>query len=138
MNPRINCITLAVDDLKKSLAFYRDGLGLPTKGNADDADHIVFELQNGFYLVFVERSEFAGYTKFINQTGAEKGTSECILSYFASSKEEVDIILKQAETASGIPSIEAKEQPWGYAGFFKDPDGHMWEVTWNANLTEEG
>jgi predicted lactoylglutathione lyase len=137
MKPRINCITFAVDDLKKSLAFYRDGLGLPITGAAEDTDHLVFELQGGLYLVLVVRNDFAGFTKFVNQTDAEKGASESILSYFASNKEEVDAILKQAEAASGIPSTEAKEQSWGYAGFFTDPDGHMWEVVWNSNFREE-
>lgn len=137
MKARINCITLPVDDLKQSLAFYRDAVGLPYEGSAEDVDHIVFVLEGGLYLVLVARSEFAGFTKFVNQTDAARGTSECILSYFAASREEVDTLLKRAETASGIPSTEPKEQSWGYAGYFTDPDGHMWEIMWNSSFTEE-
>jgi len=137
MKPRINCITLGVDDIARSLAFYRDGLGLPTPDNTNGADHAALALPGGLYLVLVLRAEFAGYTKFTNQTDAQRGTSECILSYFASGKEEVDSILNRIEAAGGAVPDRAKDQPWGYAGFFSDPDGHMWEIVWNAEFTAD-
>lgn len=85
MKPRINIITLAVDDLEKSLAFYRDGLGLPTEGLTEGADQVLFEM----YLVLNHRSELVEINRSI---GGEK-LSQVILSYFSESKEEVDLIL---------------------------------------------
>jgi len=127
MKPTI-CITLAVDDLKKSLAFYRDGLGLPAQFSAelkDGADRTAFELAGDLWLVLMPRAEFAKCTKIAHQPDAPRGSSECILSYFAASKEDVDAILKRANVASGAMPGEAEEQPWGYSGYFTDPDGHL-------------
>jgi len=128
MKPTINCITLAVDDLKKSLAFYRDGLGLPAQFSAeleDGADCTAFELRVDLWLVPMPRAEFAKCSKIAHQPDAPRGSSECILSYFAASKEDVDAILKRANVASGAMPGEAEEQPWGYSGYFTDPDGHL-------------
>jgi catechol 2,3-dioxygenase-like lactoylglutathione lyase family enzyme len=93
MRARINIITLAVDDLEKALRFYRDGLGLPTKGIAEGfSDHVLFEMENDLSLVLFLRSETA---KLANQPVSQRSAAESILSYFASSKEEVNDILRQ-------------------------------------------
>lgn len=134
MKTRINCITLAVDQLEKSLVFYRDGLGLPTKDVADATDHLALELPGDLYLVLLLREEFSEFAKLANQQEVLRGMSECILSYFAASKEEVDAILTRVEAAGGEIPSQAKEHPWGYAGYFTDPDGHLWEVMWNSKL----
>lgn len=134
MQPRINCITLAVEDLERSLKFYRDSLGLPTDTIADLTDHVVFNLQGGLHLVLILRAEFNEFTRIAGQADSTSGSSNCILSYFATDKGEVDAVLKRAEAASGARSIQAKDQPWGYAGYFTDPDGNLWEVMWNPRL----
>jgi predicted lactoylglutathione lyase len=137
MSTRIHCITLAVDDLKKAHAFYRDGAGLPMPDINDETDHIPIELPGNLYLVLVRRADFTQYTKLTNQTDTARGSSECILSYFAASKEAVDALLKRVEAAGGTVPSQATDQPWGYAGFFTDPDGHMWEIVWNPNFPAE-
>ncbi|MEX0760976.1 MAG: VOC family protein [Dehalococcoidia bacterium] len=135
MKPTINCITLPVDDLQKSFAFYRDGLGMPAEGMAGEQDHVAFELPGDLYLVLISRSEFAGFAGFVDQSTAQPGISECILSYFASSREEVDSVLESARSAGASPTTP-KDNPWGYSGYFTDPDGHMWEVTWIPDPVE--
>jgi Glyoxalase/Bleomycin resistance protein/Dioxygenase superfamily len=80
------------------------------------------------------RAEFAKCTKIANQPDAPRGSSECILSYFAASKEDVDAILKRANAAGGAVPGEAEDQPWGYSGYFTDPDGHLWEIMWKPAL----
>lgn len=134
MKPRINCISLPVDDIQKSLSFYKDGLGFPAQTFGEEADHIVLDLQSNLCLVLILRSEFTGFTKLANQTDAARGSSECILSYFAESREEVDAILQRVEAVGGSLAGEPKDQPWGYAACFTDPDGHIWEVMWNPKL----
>lgn len=137
MKPSINCITLAVNDLKRSLTFYRDGLGLPTPDIAEVDDHAALELEGGLYLVLILRAEFAEFARLANQADAAQGSSECILSYFTASREEVDAILKRVEAAGGTIAGQAKDKPWGYAGYFTDPDGHLWEIMWNPKLTNQ-
>jgi uncharacterized protein len=137
MKPRINCITLAVDNIEKSLAFYRDGLELASERIAGGDDHTAFFLPGDLCLVLILRDGFAGFTKLADQTNAARSVSECILSYFAASQEEVDTILKRVAAAGGEIASPAKEQPWGYAGLFKDPDGHLWEVMWNPHITSK-
>ncbi len=134
MTTSIHCITLAVDDVARSAEFYGKGLGLPVEGVPEGADHIPIQFPNGLYLVLTDRASFSEFTRLTGQADAPAGTSECILSYFASSKEEVDEVLRRVGAVGEAPPVPAQEKPWGYAGFFKDPDGHMWEVLWNANV----
>jgi predicted lactoylglutathione lyase len=126
MKPRINIITLAVDDLERALRFYRDGLGLPTKGIIEGfSDHVVFDMENGLSFVLFLRSETA---KLAHQPVSQRSAAESILSYFASSREEADDILKRVKAAGGSFPKEPEDLPWGYTAYFQDPDGHIWEV----------
>jgi uncharacterized protein len=134
MKPTIHCVTLPVDDLKRSFRFYKNGLGLSAGEPDETADHVAFTLEDKLYLVIILREEFAKFTTMANQPDAPKGTSECVLSYFTVSREEVDTILGKAEIAGGVLTGTARDQPWGYAGFFKDPDGHLWEIMYNPGL----
>jgi predicted lactoylglutathione lyase len=135
MKTRVDCISLPVESLDATVAFYRDGLGWPI-GNVDEkADHIPLQLANGSYLVFIERLDYPTFTNMAALAVAPKGASGCILSYFADSKAEVDEIMHRA-AASGAKTVEAAERPWGYAGLFTDPDQHLWEVLWNANVAK--
>ncbi|MCR8842452.1 VOC family protein [Paenibacillus sp. SC116] len=125
MKPRVSIITLAVDDLDKSLAFYRYGLGLSdiTLGG----DHILFQLEGDLSLVLYLRHEF---DKSANQSSTTERHSAISLSHSADSKEEVDSILNKAKEAGGTIPTEAIEYDWGYTGYFKDPDGHLWEIVY--------
>ena len=104
MESALGCITLPVDDIERSLAFYRDGLGLAAEnlsGYLEGDDHVAIQLKGGLYLVLILRSEFAQFTSAAHQTDAVPGSSECIFSYFTASKEEVDAILENSEAAGG-------------------------------------
>jgi hypothetical protein len=135
MKPRINFITLAVEDLELSFKFYRQGLGLPSLGRLEGyEDHVLFELENGFGLVLYARAEFLKLTQNPHPVVRSAGF---IISHFASSKDEVDTILQKAllagATRVGLPKTEA----WGYSANFADPDGHQWEITWNPDYDPE-
>jgi uncharacterized protein len=142
MEAHISVITLAVTDLEKSLAFYRDGLGLLTKGIIGtefrgDETHpsgavVMFELHNGPILALYPRSELA---KDANQSVGVSSSTEFSLGHVVNSKQEVDALLKRAIAAGAIVTDEPHERPWGiYSGYFQDVDGHLWEVIWNPNL----
>ncbi len=142
MEAHISVITLAVTDLEKSLAFYRDGLGLPTKGIIGtefkgDKTHpsgavVMFELQHGLILALYPRSELA---KDANLSVGVASSTEFSLGHIVKSKQEVDALMKRAQAAGAIVTDEAHERPWGiYSGYFQDVDGHLWEVIWNPNV----
>jgi catechol 2,3-dioxygenase-like lactoylglutathione lyase family enzyme len=121
----VSIITLAVDDLERSLAFYRDGMGLPTNGIAPPehgGDHILFELEGGLSLVLFDRRKVAALS------GAQGGAGDTILTQPVEAREDVDAVLAQAEIAGGRRVGKARAESWGYSGYFADPDGHLWEV----------
>ncbi len=139
MKARINVITLGVDNLEKSLAFYREGLGLPSgriigteyhdETSGADGAIALFELQNGLMLSLYPRADLA---KDAHQKMEGRSSAEFSLGYLADSKEEVAAILKQAKAAGGTITDEPRERPWGiYSGYFKDLDGHLWEIIWS-------
>jgi catechol 2,3-dioxygenase-like lactoylglutathione lyase family enzyme len=136
MNPRITVLTLGVDDLERSLAFYRDGLGLPTQGIVGtEFEHgaVAFiALQGGLMLALWERANIAWDTGFPQSAPSP---TDFTIGHNVSSREEVDTVIEQARAAGAIIVKPAGETFWGgYAGYFQDPDGHLWEIAWNPQL----
>ena len=142
MTPRISVITLGVNDLEQALVFYRDGLGWPTDGiiatefKGDETQPagatVLFNLQNGVMLALYPRTELA---KDAKEPVGEASSTEFSLGYLVRSKGEVDTILKQAQVAGATVTSQARERPWGiYSGYFKDRDGHLWEIIWNPEM----
>jgi uncharacterized protein len=133
MKPRITLITLCVDDLEKSLKFYRDGLGLKTDGvigtEFEYGAVAFFDLAAGLKLAIWPRKSLA------HDSGLPLGTpsaTEFSLGHNVSSKAEVDAVMEQARKAGAIIVKPAQDTFWGgYAGYFQDPDQHLWEIAWN-------
>ena len=137
MKPRITVITIGVDDLERSLRFYRDGLGLATDGIVgQEFEHgaVVFiELQPGLRLALWPRKSLAHDTGFSPEA---KSSTEFTLGHNVNSKSEVDDVMNQARMAGVVIVKPAQDTFWGgYSGYFQDPDGHLWEVAWNPQWT---
>jgi catechol 2,3-dioxygenase-like lactoylglutathione lyase family enzyme len=140
MKPRISLITIGVDDLERSLRFYRDGLGLKTEGivgaQYEHGAVAFFDLQSGLKLAIWPRRSIA------HDSGLPLGSpsaTEFALAHNVSSKAEVDAVMDQAKRAGAVVVKPAHDTFWGgYAGYFQDPDRHLWEVAWNPqwDLTE--
>ena len=136
MKPRITAITIGVDDLEKSLRFYRDGLGLKTRGiigtEFEYGAVAFFDLQAGLKLAIWPRQSIS------QDSGTPVGPSsptEFTLGHNVSSKEEVDAVMQQARKAGAVIVKDAHDTFWGgYAGYFEDPDRHLWEVLWNPDF----
>lgn len=133
MKPRITLLTLGVDDLPKSVAFYRDGLGLPTEGivgtQFEHGAVAFFELQSGLKLALWPRASLAADAGL--PQGAASPTAFSI-GHNVATKAEVDAVMEQAQRAGGAIVKPPHDTFWGgYAGYFQDPDGHLWEVAWN-------
>ena len=133
MKPRLTVITIGVDDLEKSLRFYRDGLGLQTQGivgtEFEYGAVAFFDLQAGLKLAIWPR------TSISRDSGIPVGPAsptEFTLGHNVYSKEEVDAVIQQARETGAVIVKHAQDTFWGgYAGYFEDPDGHLWEVLWN-------
>jgi catechol 2,3-dioxygenase-like lactoylglutathione lyase family enzyme len=146
MQPRIHVITLAVDDLEAALRFYRDGLGLESPGiigtefEGDDTQPAgavaMFELHAGLILALYPRTELAKDAGIVLEASPSGGFS---IGHAVPTKGAVDALLARAEQAGATVTQAARDRPWGiYAGYFRDPDGHLWEVMWNPQLDTTG
>jgi uncharacterized glyoxalase superfamily protein PhnB len=136
MKPRITLITLGVDDLEKSLVFYRDGLGLPTQGIVGtEFEHgavAFFDLQHGLKLALWPRRSIAHDANIPLQP---RSATELTIGHNVASKDEVDAVMEQAKRAGAKIIKPAQETFWGgYAGYFQDPDDHVWEIAWNPEM----
>ncbi len=136
MKPRISLLTIGVDDLEKSLRFYRDGLGLPTQGIVGTEFEIgavaFFDLQSNLKLAIWPRKSLSKDTGLpLNKPSA----TEFSIGHNVASKAEVDAVMQRARNAGAVIVKPAHDTFWGgYAGYFQDPDGHLWEVAWNPQL----
>lgn len=133
MEPRITLITLGVENLPAAVRFYRDGLGLPTEGIVGtEFEHgavAFFALQPGLKLALWPRASLA------HDTGlpvAAPGSGQFALAHNVGTRADVDDVMRQAAQAGARIVKPAADTFWGgYAGYFQDPDQHLWEVAWN-------
>jgi uncharacterized protein len=136
MKPRITVLTIGVDDLEASLRFYRDGLGLPTQGIVGtEFEHgavAFFELQAGLILALWPRADLA-HDAGIPQS--PPSPTDLSIAHNVASREEVDEVIEQAKRAGATIVKPARDTFYGgYAGYFQDPDAHLWEVAWNPQI----
>jgi catechol 2,3-dioxygenase-like lactoylglutathione lyase family enzyme len=137
MEPRISIICLGVADLERSLAFYRDGLGLPTTRSASDG--IVFFQTDGTCLELYPYDELARDVSEAFNVPRSKFPG-ITLANNVRSRDEVDRVLETAEAAGARIERPAHDTEWGgYSGYFSDPDGYLWEVAYGAfDFNEDG
>jgi catechol 2,3-dioxygenase-like lactoylglutathione lyase family enzyme len=133
MQPRITVLTLGVDDLERAVAFYRDGLGLKTDGivgtEFEYGAVAFYDLQAGLRLALWPRASLA---HDVGLAVSPPSVAEFSLGHNVGSRAEVDAVMEQARRAGASIVKPAQETFWGgYAGYFHDPDQHLWEVVWN-------
>jgi uncharacterized protein len=137
MKPRLDVVTLAVADLERALAFYRE-VGLESEGvigtewtderTGANGAVVIFELEGGLLLNLYSRADLA---KDAEIPVARPQSGEFSLAQLVRSRSDVDELLQKAESAGGAIT-PAHERPWGiYSGYFRDPDGHLWEIIWH-------
>ena len=136
MKPRISVITLGVSDLERSLSFYRDGLGMPTEGIiGQEFEHgavAFFDLSGGLKLALWSQADIAHDTVLPVQPVSPTAIT---IGHNVARPEEVDQYMEDAVRA-GAEVIKSAQDTFygGYAGYFRDPDGHLWEIVWNPDL----
>ena len=130
MEPRISIVTLGVTDLPRSVAFYRDGLGLPLQD--EDTESIAFFECKGTWLALYPRGALADDAGVPTEGSGFSGVT---LAHNVRSREEVDAVLKEAVAAGATLVKAAQDVFWGgYSGYFADPEGYLWEVAWNPGF----
>ncbi|MBX3664314.1 MAG: VOC family protein [Burkholderiales bacterium] len=136
MQSRVTLITLGVDDLDRAVHFYRDGLGLKTPGIVGkEFEHgavAFFDLQSGLRLALWPRASLA------HDSGlpvSPASPADFCLAHNVASKAGADAVMAQAAAAGAHIVKPAQDTFWGgYAGYFQDLDGHLWEVAWNPQM----
>jgi catechol 2,3-dioxygenase-like lactoylglutathione lyase family enzyme len=136
MKPRITMITIGVDDLERAVRFYRDGLGWPTQGiigtEFEYGAVAFFDVQAGMKLALWPRKSIARDTGLAQ---ASASPTEFTLAHNVASKAQVDAMMELAKKAGAVIVKPAQDTFWGgYAGYFQDPDQHLWEVAWNPQM----
>jgi catechol 2,3-dioxygenase-like lactoylglutathione lyase family enzyme len=136
MKPRVTVITIGVDDLERAYTFYHDGLGLRSEGiigtEFEFGAVAFFDLQGDLKLALWPRKSIAHDSGL---TVSSPSSTEFTLGHNVLSSEEVDAVMQQAVHAGATIVKPAQETFWGgYAGYFQDPDRHLWEVVWNPQL----
>ena len=137
MKPRIKVLTLMVDDLPRSLAFYRDGMGLATRGITGqqyENGAVAFFEMNDDLILALWPTESLRNDAHIDATHKRLGAVS--IGHIVNSKSEVDAVMQQAQKAGAVIADPARDRFWGgYSGYFRDPDGHLWEIAWNPEFT---
>ena len=129
MKPRISMITLGVRDLSAAVNFYEQGLGFP---RLDSPPEVAFFSLNGTWLGLYGREALANDA---NVSADGQGFESFTLAHNVHSEEEVDEVMNQAIVAGATLVKQAQKVFWGgYSGYFKDPDGHLWEVAHNPHF----
>ncbi|MEX1042164.1 MAG: VOC family protein [Pirellulaceae bacterium] len=141
MEPRISLITLGVRDLERSLRFYRDGLGLPTTWDTDKG--VIFFQTSGVTLALYPLDALrtdAGPAYAETELATDHIFPGITLAHNVRERAEVDQLVAQAEAAGATIKKPPQETFWGgYAAYFTDPDGYLWEIAWGAfHIREDG
>ena len=131
MKQRLNVVTLGVNDVAVSTAFYERLGWAPSKSASNE--RITFFQMGGGVLALYDRDELAEDAMVSRWSGGFGGVT---LAHNVSRREDVDAALAEAKTAGARILKSAQDVFWGgYSGYFADPDGHPWEVVWNPYST---
>lgn len=139
MHPHITVITLGVQNLERAVTFYRDGLGLPTRGivgeEVEDGRVAFFKLDGGLVLALFPRPALLKDANLDPSAGGGDQTPATFsLAHNVDSKAEVDRVIEEAARAGATVTDPPHAREWGgYSGYFRDPDGFLWEVAWNPS-----
>ena len=130
MPATLDFVSLVSANLDQVRRFYGEGLGFPSECFSEGADHIKIELENELAIVFYERAAFEKQFGDIVSPALGGGL---ILSHTVPEKSDVETVLARAAAAGGSLAGQPVEQDWGgFAGYIKDPDGHLWEIVSEA------
>jgi predicted lactoylglutathione lyase len=124
---RMHMILLGVADVPASARFY-ERLGWQRTRNSSDG-FVKFDM-GGYALCLINREDLA--KDALESVTPRSGFPGIALIHLARSPEDVPRILTKAAEAGGTIVKPATRTPWGVAGYFKDPDGHLFEIDYET------
>jgi uncharacterized protein len=129
MEQRVSIVTLGVADIARSKAFY-EALGW----TGQEVEETVFFQAGGMAVILWGREKLAADAHIDDDLSSRYGG--IMLAHNVGSRDEVDAIVNEASAAGGLVTKPAEETFYGgYAGHFRDPDGHVWEIAHNPSFT---
>ena len=130
LKPHVSLVTLGVEDLDRSLSFYRDGLGWPVSGAS--TEDVAF-LRTGGVVISLYPQDKLAEDAHVDEDGV--GFRGVTLAHNVPEREDVDRAIQTAVAAGARLVKPAEDALWGgRSGYFADPDGHLWEVAWNPGF----
>ena len=120
----VTAIMIGVEDLARSKKFYGEGLGC--KIEQDHPTFASFNLGEGSSSLALYEWEAAAKDAGVSSEGS--GFRGVSFHHIVGSSEAVDEVMASAMAAGGSVVKEAAASPWGYFGYFSDPDGYLWKV----------
>ena len=124
MSVRVTTIMLGVEDLARSKRFYGEGLGCAVE--QDYPAFVLFNLGEGSSSLALYQWEAAAQDAGVSSEGS--GFRGVSFHFIVQSRGEVDEVMAKAVAAGAGVVKEAAASPWGYFGYFSDPDGYLWKV----------
>lgn len=125
---QVTTIMLGVKDLARSKQFYGEGLGCTI--DKDNPNFVSIILGDGSSSLALYEREAAAQDAGVSSEGS--GFRGVSFHYIVPSRDVVDEVMGQAEAAGGGVVKPATAYPWGYSGYFSDPDGYLWKVATSA------
>ena len=140
MKPGVDVLTLAVENVERSLEFYRR-LGLDSPGivgtefggdaTTPGGTAAMFELDGGLLLALYSRADLAKDAAIPLEPPS---SGQFSIGQLVGSREQVDSVLAEARSAGSTLVTDPHDRPWGiYSGYFQDLDGYLWEIIWNPD-----
>lgn len=129
MEPRISLITLGVADLPRATRFYQEYLGLP---RLETPPSVTFFELGKTWLALWPRESLAADAGL---PAAGNGFPGFALAHNVRSPGEVDALLERVAAHGAQVTRPGRATEWGgYAGYFTDPDGFLWEIAHNPGF----
>lgn len=124
---RLMFLNLAVEDLQRSIAFFRD-LGFEFDQRFTDETATCMVVSDHAFVMLLVRDRFRDFTK--RELADPTTHTEAIMAVSAESRDAVDELTDKALASGGSPANDPMDMGAMYGRSFYDPDGHLWEVVW--------
>jgi predicted lactoylglutathione lyase len=120
-------VNLPVQDLEKSMAFFRE-IGFDFNPQFTDDTAACMVISEHIYAMLLTHAKFQEFTK--KAIADARTTTEVLTALTVEGREEVDAMVGRALDAGGSPAREPQDHGFMYERSFEDLDGHIWEIVW--------
>jgi len=121
---QVTAIMIGVEELARSKRFYGEGLGCTI--DQDHPNFVSFNLGDGSSSLALYQRDAAAQDAGVSSEGS--GFRGVSFHFIVPSRDAVDEVMAKAVAAGGAVVKHAAAAPWGYFGYFSDPDGYLWKV----------